>query len=95
MITEYINKKDAIKELCYACDAWDGHPCPFPCPPYIAIGNLPTRDIVRCEVCKYWSLEKELTNLKGKQYTTGYCYLRNKYSDCDWFCADGEVMQNE
>lgn len=46
--------------------------------------------IVRCEMCKYWSLEKELTRLNGERYTVGYCCLEDKYSDCDWFCADGE-----
>lgn len=55
-----------------------------------AVVNMPVIDIIRCEVCKYWSLEKELTKLNGERYTVGYCCLEDKYSDCDWFCADGE-----
>lgn len=86
-MADYINKKDAMEQSCYACD---GYPCPFPCPSYRAMDNLPTIDIVRCEVCKYWSLEKELTRLNGERYTVGYCCLEDKYSDCDWFCADGK-----
>lgn len=49
-----------------------------------------TIDIVRCKACKYWSLEKEYKRLNGEQYTTGYCCLEDKYSDSNWFCADGE-----
>lgn len=54
------------------------------------VNCMPTINIVCCEVCKYWSLEKELTRLNGERYTVGYCCLEDKHSDCDWFCADGE-----
>lgn len=54
------------------------------------VDEMPTTEIVPCKACKYWSLEKELTRLNGEQYTVGYCCLEDKYSDCDWFCADGE-----
>lgn len=100
-MTEYINKErllrnDAIcKDISCSDCPFDDDINDFRCKLVRYIDDMPTTEIVHCKVCKYWSLEKELTRLNGEQYAIGYCCLEDKYSDYDWFCADGERRTNE
>lgn len=82
-MAEYINKEDAMEQSCYACD---GYPCPFPCPSYRALDNMPTIDIVRCKDCKHMGLHK----LYQEVLIDNWCEIHGKIASPYWFCADGE-----
>ena len=47
-------------------------------------------DIVRCKDCKYYGYHN-MTNVDG----FCYCLKRHEYPHPDWFCADGERMDQD